>query len=294
MSNSLPTPITRADYYLATLCGVYSGDLPAPITREDLFLLYLLVANGAIADGQIVRGRNYLPNTRTMDGWEKSNNVTLAEDDEGCTVATWAATDTLEYNYIASRDPIQFSLLRGQTVTLSFDIRSDDFDSSDTSSTNRVIASFRLCTASSTTRTLYRDITVSRSYITSDWVRYTLTATLTDDYFTSGSGTIDDTTRLYIQIYNYALTSLQVRKVKLEVGDTVTDWTPALEDGELPAPITRADRYLAYLCGVYDGDLPSPITRKDYYLAALCGTYDGELPAPITRVDRYLYQLTQT
>ncbi len=228
--------------------------------------------------------RNYLPDTRAMDGWEKSSNVTLAEDDEGCTVATWAATDTLEYNYIASRDPIQFSLLRGQTVTLSFDIRSDDFDSSDTSSTNRVIASFRLCTASSTTRTLYRDITVSRSYITSDWVRYTLTATLTDDYFTSGSGTIDDTTRLYIQIYNYALTSLQVRKVKLEVGDTATDWTPAPED----------DDESIYLVPVmthsleYDGGLKSTITAagesESQQSAAVSGPVAQQIKELTTKV----------
>ncbi|MCC8075709.1 MAG: hypothetical protein LIO95_07215 [Clostridiales bacterium] len=292
MSNSLPAPITRADCYLATLCGVYSGDLPAPITREDLFLLYLLVANDSIADGQIVRGRNYLPNTRTMDGWLIDKDViTLTTDDEGYTVATWAATDTLGWHCIDGRDPIQFSSLRGQTVTLSLDIRADDYASINASTSRGCIVRLVLCTSDSNTITLYRNIDFRTVTLSDSWQRISRTVTLTDDYFSSGSGSIDDTTRFYIEVFDYSLYSMQVRKAKLEIGDTATSWTPAVEDGELPTPITRADRYLAYLCGTYAGTLPAPITRKDYYLAALCGTYDGDLPTPIMREDYYLSQL---
>lgn len=35
-------------------------------------------------------------------------------------------------------------------------------------------------------------------------------------------------------------------------------------------PITREEKYLAYLAGEYDGDIPEPITRKEKYLYKLC------------------------
>lgn len=35
-------------------------------------------------------------------------------------------------------------------------------------------------------------------------------------------------------------------------------------------PITREEKYLAYLVGEYDGDIPEPITRKEKYLYKLC------------------------
>ena len=37
----------------------------------------------------------------------------------------------------------------------------------------------------------------------------------------------------------------------------------------IPEPITRIDRYLAYIAGNMEVDLPDrPITRKEHYLAA--------------------------
>lgn len=35
-------------------------------------------------------------------------------------------------------------------------------------------------------------------------------------------------------------------------------------------PITREEKYLAYLTGDYTGELPKPITRKEKYLYELC------------------------
>lgn len=35
-------------------------------------------------------------------------------------------------------------------------------------------------------------------------------------------------------------------------------------------PVTREEKYLAYLTGDYTGELPKPITRKEKYLYKLC------------------------
>lgn len=35
-------------------------------------------------------------------------------------------------------------------------------------------------------------------------------------------------------------------------------------------PITREEKYLAYLTGDYTGQVPKPITRKEMYLYKLC------------------------
>ena len=35
-------------------------------------------------------------------------------------------------------------------------------------------------------------------------------------------------------------------------------------------PVTREEKYLAYLTGDYKGEIPKPITRKEKYLYELC------------------------
>lgn len=35
-------------------------------------------------------------------------------------------------------------------------------------------------------------------------------------------------------------------------------------------PVTREEKYLAYLTGDYKGELPKPITRKEKYLYKIC------------------------
>lgn len=42
----LPTPISREDFYLAYLCGAYTGELPTPISRLDYYLSNLCINGG--------------------------------------------------------------------------------------------------------------------------------------------------------------------------------------------------------------------------------------------------------
>ncbi|MCC8076407.1 MAG: H-type lectin domain-containing protein [Clostridiales bacterium] len=230
-------------------------------------------------------GRNYLPNTRTMDGWLADKDViTLAADDEGYTVATWAATDTLGWHCIDGRDPIQFSSLRGQTVTLSLDIRADDYASINASTSRGCIVRLVLCTSDSNTITLYRNIDFRTVTLSDSWQRISRTVTLTDDYFSSGSGSIDDTTRFYIEVFDYSLYSMQVRKAKLEIGDTATSWTPAVEDEDESIYLVPVMAHTLE----YDGGLKSTITAagesESQQSAAVSGPVAQQIKELTTKV----------
>lgn len=55
-------------------------------------------------------------------------------------------------------------------------------------------------------------------------------------------------------------------------------------------PITRKERYLAYLAGDKTVVLPQPVTREERYLAAMCGM-DVGLPQAETRVERLMDEI---
>ncbi len=61
---------------------------------------------------------------------------------------------------------------------------------------------------------------------TADWQRVTVTGTLSDSFFASGSGAIGDSTLFFVQVYDYSLCPLQVKGLKLELGAVATGWEP--------------------------------------------------------------------
>lgn len=177
-----------------------------------------------------IGNRNYIRDTRLMEGYGKSANVTLSADDEGFAVATFAQVENLSYNNVITNPPILFSLLRNKTVTFSIWVRSDDFEQINAESNRGLLVSFALCTATETTRTKYHDTAFYASSLSDEWKKITVTHTFSDSFFGSGSGEIDDTTRFMLQVYNYSLYSLQFKKIKLEIGDEATEWVAAQED----------------------------------------------------------------
>lgn len=194
-------------------------------------------------DSLEIGGRNLIPNTKSMSGWytTANSNVALSADNEGFTVCTWNATDALNWNSLGTRAPIQFSEVRGKTVTLSCLVRSDDYESINAASGQGFAITFALCTATSLTRTLYGGINWYTTDLSDKWMKLSWTGVLDDDFFASGTGTIDDTTRMYLQFYNRSLYSMQVKKIKLELGNVATDWSPAPEDSGYTLPIATAD-----------------------------------------------------
>ena len=177
------------------------------------------------------QGINILLGTKYMGDYPRSSNVTMEDAGNGLRIATWNASGTLAWNVINTL-PIAFSLIRGKKVTLSLYVRSDDYESLN-ADPHGLVLGFSLCTATSANRTLYKAKTYYTTALSDEWMQIVWTATLADSFFTSGSGTIDDTTRLYIQVYNYSIYSMQAKMLKLETGDVPDPvWTPAIEDLE--------------------------------------------------------------
>lgn len=207
------------DTWLESLSDVLNEDTAGNLAQRLLKL-----------ENMEIGGRNLLLNTKDMSGYGKSSGVTVNTDNEGIAVGTFASTDAMSWRSIVTMPPIQFSEVRGKTVTFSFLVRSDDYASINNESSQGIAVAFGLCTANSTERTLYKHITSFTTDLSDGWKKVSFTKTLTDDFFDSGSGSIDGTTRLYMEVYGRTVYSMQVKKFKMELGDVATDWSPAPED----------------------------------------------------------------
>ena len=178
-----------------------------------------------------IGGTQLLQKTRDMDGYAISSNVTIDIDADNFGVATFSQVNTLDWNGVYTAAAIiSFSKVRNKTVTFSLYVRSDDYESLNADTSHGLLVAFALCTGTSTSRTLYRSKTFYTIQLSSEWKKIIWTANLSDDFFTSGSGTIDNDTRLYMEVYNHSVYSMQIKKFKLEYGNKATDWSPAPED----------------------------------------------------------------
>ncbi len=176
----------------------------------------------------VVGGRNLLRGTGSFSGWVAVSEYSGSASDG---VWTFPAPPSLGWPTVAGSNPnLALSDYDGETLTLSFDYRSDDF--SDTSGSHYVYVNVHgVASAAATNRTRYRQLshaTFDGIFVpTADWQRGSITFTMSDGLFTAGSGTV---THFRIAFYNNTLNSYQLRRVKLERGNKATDWTPAPED----------------------------------------------------------------
>lgn len=173
-----------------------------------------------------IGGRNLLTGTGDWSGAYPSSGSGSASGD---TFTFSAHTSLGWYSVSLSHPHMPFSDVDGQTLTLGFDYRSDDF--SDTSGDYRIWINAAASATESGGRTKYREISTSAFdgvfVPTTEWQRGSITFDLSEALFNAGSG---ECNYFYIQFYNHTLNSLQLRHVKLEKGNKPTDWTPAPED----------------------------------------------------------------
>lgn len=188
---------------------------------------------GNLTDGVMdnieVGGRNLLFGTDDWSNWTRSSNVSVSDG-----IATYASQTSLAWNNI-KRVHIPIADVTGNTLTLSFDYRSDDF--SDASGDRYVYVNMYSSATVGGTRTKYRRLSKSSSVVsgsdylfvpTTTWQRASLTFVFTGtSFFDAGSG---DANYVGIEFYNHTLNHLQIRKPKLERGNVATDWTHAPED----------------------------------------------------------------
>lgn len=141
-----------------------------------------------------------------------------------------AYTGDLVWDAITFRPFISYSAVRGKTVTLSFWYQSDSWSNND-GGHNYLVPSFGLYTA-------HRGVSRHKWYSdysgtaipTTAWKKYEVTLNITDALFNSGEGTISANDLFTLQLYRHNKSVLQIKKVKLEIGNKATDWTPAPED----------------------------------------------------------------
>ena len=213
-------------------------------------------------DNLEVGGRNLLRRTKTYEGWEKTSSVTLTQDEEGITVANWPQVDTASWREIRSSGGeellIPYSLVRDREVTLSCWFKMDAIPTSDINGILFAIFSLNNAGTYTGNRKKYTNNVFSgKIKQTTDWQRVVWTGTISDALFANGTGTIADTDLFYTQIYNHNLPATHVKKVKLEYGNRVTDWTPAPEDVEADINdlSSRATAYRGILASRTDGAL---------------------------------------
>lgn len=200
-----------------------SGQLTMPVTS----------VNGGIGD-VVIGSRNYLRDTKNMSEFTLSSGGQRLIGTDGFAYISLPpgvpTSSSSGHKQVTSRPFISFALVRGKEITLSFMARSSTVMT--TSSTIGFALEFDLSTSTSTTRIKYRIVNVSGIEIGTDWTRCSYTAILNDAFFSSGTGTIDEATRLCIRIYNTSTNTLDIMQPDLGIGNVSRDWMPAPEDAE--------------------------------------------------------------
>ena len=183
-----------------------------------------------------IGGRNLLRNTKDYAEATYTSTCTFAKDSEGITVITFPAyTGSVGWKGVTLHPNIPYTLIKDKTVTLSFWYRSDSWTLA-SGGHNYPLPSFEILeTATSnpsgTNRLKYvtiYDATVPAP--TTEWQQFVRTYNITDNFFTAGSGTVTENRYFTIQMFQHNLSHLQYKKIQLEIGNKVTDWTPASED----------------------------------------------------------------
>ncbi len=195
-----------------------SSSLTAKITEET----------AKAVEGIVVGGRNLIKGTEALSETQAGtlpSNVTFAQDAEGFTQIKWSGATTLAVSLVSLLPGQLLSKIKGREVTFSCMVRSEDYASLDASTTTGVL--FRCTTDSGKyiQKTMYTEPLGD-----TDWHKFKWTFDATEASFTSGSGSITDDTKFYIQVGNYSLYSLEVKQPMLEFGNVASDWSPAPED----------------------------------------------------------------
>lgn len=193
---------------------------------DGSYKLELAVKSLSIEGG--IGGRNLLNGTKDFSGfYSNRTTTTIVTGADGFSYVDFPVVSSLDYRAISStRSMIPIEDVHGREITFSFEIRSDTAWSSTGTNIN---IGFALCNDTSTNRIKYQSIYYIGD-IGTDWVRVSAKTIVDENHLTNGSGNINECTRFYVQVYNYSLNHLQVRKPKVEYGCVATDWTPSVND----------------------------------------------------------------
>ena len=182
--------------------------------------------NGTLTVGAIgnlsVGGRNLLLGTKDMAGWGATNGTTISG---GVVTFPTVTADTWREIYPAKN--FRYSEIRNQTVTFSAKVLA----------TSGASCSINLCIGVETTETAYARKKYRNQLVnftgTGKWETVKATATVTDSWFSSGSGTVDFD-NCWVTVRPGAKsdyrTGFQAKEFMLELSTVPSDYSPAPDD----------------------------------------------------------------
>ena len=176
-----------------------------------------------------IGGRNMLLGTKDFSGFYLYPTTLGKMEENSFSIVDFPALETATNRWVTgAKSPLELEDVWGKEVVFSYELRSEETWSA---SGLNVCVEFGLCNNASTSRLKYRIVNVETE-ITPEWTRHVVKVKLDNDFFTGGSGALEDCTRFWVRAYNTTVKHLQMRKFKLELGNVATAWTPAPEDLE--------------------------------------------------------------
>ncbi len=191
------------------------------------------IANDASdkVDNLEVGGRNLLPGTKTFSHWYTNYPQSITFHGG---IMDIADTASAQWRFVASPS-IKFSDVEGKDITVSMDIRSDDYEELATQTYPLVGLYLKnrgpeACNYTHRVRSAPSFKLSTRA--TSEWTRISFTHNnISVDTFTNKYAE-GDAPWLSLGFWFYTKNSFQVRNIKMETGNIPTDWTEAPEDIE--------------------------------------------------------------
>ena len=198
-----------------------------------------------------VGGRNYIRSSRdfTRDsdrtkGWVNSGGYTFTKEGD-FTIASISKSGLTEGSYFSLyTNLIDINVVKDKTVCISFDIKVDDVDAWDTK-----IPFIWEYDNASRNRVGWRDMRLSDNTFnvhelqSGVWTRLVCIIPPDMDMGYSPGNSFDNVAYAGFRFCLFKNGSVHYRKAKLELGNTVTDWTPAPEDIEVELSDTSTQIY---------------------------------------------------
>lgn len=180
--------------------------------------------------------RNLLPNAKAMQDYNINGSGTIELNSEGVAIASWPAVEEVASKRVRCQPAMDFEPLRGRTVTLSWWARSADYAAINASSDQGLAYQFGIAPKGKASVYQYRFRSMYTEPLAADWRRYSVTVTLNEAFFSSGTSCWDKECDLFVDVWFKSKYRCEVTKPLLNFGTT-----PAyFDDAESAAAIAAA------------------------------------------------------
>ncbi len=185
-----------------------------------------------------IGGRNYLRNTETFSGWTNCGSGTAGTFNNDGTY-TFPVVTTTSWTEIRPNANVDYSLVRNRTLVFSAEVKGTAGQQ-----ISVMMDSYVSATATGD-RVKYRNSHLSPTggtgntssnalfSATGDWQKVYTVVDITDDFFSSGTGTINYDSCFFgarLARVSTSYNSYMIRRPCITIGNHPTDWSPAIED----------------------------------------------------------------